>query len=281
MQKIFTYLIFTLSVSLLLTSHPVWANKKYASVIYDFDTKEILHQENPHAPRYPASITKAMTLYLVFKALDNGVLHLNQKLNVSKRATRAEPTKLYLQTGRTIKVKEAILALVTKSANDVAIVVAEALAGTEAAFAKQMTHQARQLGMHRTTFKNASGLPHPKQISTAHDLALLGFALLRDYPQYYHFFKAKSFKYKKKHYRNHNRLLSHYPGCDGIKTGYIRKSGFNLLSSAIREGRRLVVVVMGGKSAKSRNRHTIKLLNKGFKKIFTQNDHFQVTTRQR
>ena len=255
---------------LCLSSTPVWAAKKYAAVIYDYDKKEIIHQEHAHAPRYPASITKAMTLYLVFKALDNKTLDLEQKLTVSHKASRAIPSKLYLKAGSTIKVKTAIHALITKSANDVAIVVAEALADSEAQFAKLMTQQAQQLGMHHTTFKNASGLNHAEQRTTAHDLMLLGAALLRDYPQYYHLFQTQFFSYGKKHYTNHNKLLSKYPGCDGIKTGYIRKSGFNLLTSAQRQGRRLIVVVMGGRTAKSRNQHTMKLLDQGFAKILSQ-----------
>ena len=265
LQRQLTLIVLTVTCSVAVNNS--WAAKKYAAIVYDFDTQKIVHQAHAQAPRYPASIAKAMTLYLVFKALDEGRLDMLQALPVSVAATKVEPTKLGLKAGNTIRVKEAILALVTKSANDVAIVVAEALAGTEAAFAKQMTMEAKRLDMHNTTFKNASGLPHPKQVSSAHDLMLLGKALLRDFPNHYHFFNTQSFKYRNKHYKNHNKLLSKYPGCDGIKTGYIRKSGFNLLTSAMKEGRRLIVVVMGGRTSKSRNQHTMKLLDNGFKKI--------------
>ena len=243
------------------------AQAKYASVVIDAETGEILHARNSKTRNYPASLVKMMTLYMVFDALETGKLKLNQRLRVSRRAAGMPPSKLGLRRGQTIRVKDAILALVTKSANDVAVVVAEAIGRTESQFAQKMTKRARQLGMKRTTFRNASGLPNRRQLSTARDMATLARALMRDFPEYYHFFSTKSFKYRGRTYRNHNRLLRTYKGADGIKTGYIRASGYNLVASGVRNGRRVIAVVFGGKTARSRNRHTATLLDRGFNRL--------------
>ena len=243
------------------------AQAKYAAVVVDAETGEVLHARNSNTRRYPASLVKMMTLYMVFDALEKGELKLNQRLRVSRRAAGMPPSKLGLRRGQTIRVKDAILALVTKSANDVAVVVAEALGRTESQFAKKMTKKARRLGMKRTTFRNASGLPNRKQLSTARDMATLARALIRDFPQHYHYFNTKSFKYKGRRYRNHNKLLRTYKGADGIKTGYIRAAGYNLVASSVRNGRRVIAVVFGGKTSRSRNRHTATLLDRGFKRL--------------
>ena len=248
-----------------MTSAP--AQAKYAAVVVDAETGEVLHARNSNTRRYPASLVKMMTLYMVFDALEKGELKLNQRLRVSRRAAGMPPSKLGLRRGQSIRVKDAILALVTKSANDVAVVVAEALGRTESQFAKKMTKKARRLGMKRTTFRNASGLPNRKQLSTARDMATLARALIRDFPQHYHYFNTKSFKYKGRRYRNHNKLLRTYKGADGIKTGYIRAAGYNLVASSVRNGRRVIAVVFGGKTSRSRNRHTATLLDRGFKRL--------------
>ncbi len=251
-----------------LPSNP--AQARYASIVIDADTGQVLHSVNADTRNYPASLTKMMTLYMVFDALEKGKLTLNQKLPVSKRASGMPPSKLGLKVGDTIRVKDAILALVTKSANDVAVVVAEALAGKETTFAKVMTKRAKAIGMTRTTFRNASGLPNRGQKSTARDMAQLAKALMTDFPQYYHYFSTSRFSYKGRTYRSHNKLLKSYRGTDGIKTGYIRASGFNLVTSVERRNRRLIAVVFGGKTSKSRDRHMVKLLDRGFKKLASQ-----------
>lgn len=243
------------------------AKAKYASIVLDADSGQVLHEVNADTRNYPASLTKMMTLYLAFEALDEGRLALNQKLPVSRKATRMPPSKLGLRAGQKIKVEDAILALVTKSANDVAVVMAEGLGKSEKNFVKQMNRKAAELGMSRTSFRNASGLPNRRQLSTARDMARLSAALLRDFPHYYKYFDTKSFTYRGHTYRNHNRLLKKYSGADGIKTGYIRASGFNVAVSAVRDGRRLIAVVFGGKTAKRRDSHAASLLNKGFKKV--------------
>ncbi len=249
----------------LLTTAP--AQAKYASIVIDAESGEVLYAKNSNTRNHPASLVKMMTLYMVFDALEKRKLKLNQGLRVSRRAAGMPPSKLGLRRGQTIRVKEAILALVTKSANDVAVVVAEAIGGTESQFAQKMTKKARQLGMKRTTFRNASGLPNRRQLSTARDMATLAKALIRDFPQYYHYFGTKKFKFRGRTYRNHNKLLRTYAGADGIKTGYIRASGYNLVASSVRNGRRVIAVVFGGKTSRSRNRHTATLLDRGFKRL--------------
>ena len=237
---------------------------RYASIIIDSATGEVLHAVNPDLRTYPASLTKMMTLYLVFEALKSKRLRLDLELTVSRLAARRAPSKLGLKRGRTILVRDVIAAMITKSANDAATVIAEALAKSENNFARMMTMKARQLGMSRTTFRNASGLPNRRQISTARDMARLAVALARDFPEYYRNFSLPSFEYNGRRYRNHNTLLKRYKGTDGIKTGYTRASGFNLAVSVARDGHRLVGIVFGGKSARWRDSHMIRLLNQAF-----------------
>ncbi len=239
----------------------------YASIILDADTGEVLRSRNADPRNYPASLTKLMTLYMVFVELDSGRLQLSDTLAVSKRAAGQPASKLGLKRGQSITVRQAIMALATKSANDVATVVAEAISGTEREFAVSMTNQARNLGMKRTRFRNASGLPNRKQLSSARDMSVLAMAILRDFPHFYDYFSLKSFTYDGKTHRTHNNLLNRYPGMDGMKTGYIRASGFNLVASAKREGRRVIAVVFGGRTAKSRDQHMIKLLDLGFERM--------------
>ena len=241
------------------------AHAKYASFIINENTKRIYHNANADTRNYPASLTKIMTLYLVFDALKSKKILMNSKFKVSKRATRQPPSKLNLSAGSNITVKNAILALVTKSANDVATVIAENLGKSERNFARLMTRKAKKIGMTRTTFRNASGLPNRGQLSTARDMATLGIAIRKNHPKFFKLFKTKSFIYKGIKYTNHNNLLGSYSGTDGIKTGYTNASGFNLVASVERNGQRIIGVVFGGKKARSRDKHMVTLLNKYFK----------------
>jgi D-alanyl-D-alanine carboxypeptidase len=242
-------------------------NGRYAAIVIDAQTGNVLHADNADDLRYPASLTKMMTLYLTFEALDDGRLNLEQRLPVSAWAQSMSPTKLGLTEGNTVRVEHAVLGLVTKSANDAAVVLAEALGGSESRFAEIMTRKARSLGMTSTTFQNASGLPDAGQVTTARDFAKLGMALVRDHPKYYHYFSRRDFAYGGRKLPNHNRLMSRYEGMDGIKTGYIGASGFNLVGSAVRDGRRLVAVVMGGKSPLLRDNRMAELLDESFEKV--------------
>lgn len=243
------------------------ADGRYAAIVIDAQTGAVLHGENADERRYPASLTKMMTLYLAFEALDEGRLSLEDRLPVSAAANSMSPTKLGLPVGAMLKVEHAILALVTKSANDAAVVLAEGMAGTESRFAEAMTRKARSLGMNATTFQNASGLPDAGQVTTARDMARLGLALVRDHPKYYHYFSRRDFAYGGRKLPNHNRLMSRYDGMDGIKTGYIGASGFNLVGSAVRDGKRLVAAVMGGRSPLLRDNRMAELLDDSFEKI--------------
>ncbi len=249
-----------------LVAAPAFANPKFAAMTVDARTGKILFAENADKIRHPASLTKIMTLYIVFQELDRGRLSLNSPIRFSKRAAGMAPSKLGVAAGGTVTVETAIRALVVKSANDVAAAVAENISGSEQAFAQRMTRTARDLGMSRTTFRNASGLPNPAQVTTARDMATLGLRLMRDFPQYYHYFRTKSFVYGGRTIRGHNRLLGSYEGADGIKTGYINASGFNLVSSVRRGDKRVVGVVMGGRTGASRDAYMKAMLTKYFPK---------------
>ena len=233
----------------------------------DADTGVIIHQRYADKMLHPASLTKVMTLLMVFDALESGKLKINDRIYISRTAASMVPSKLDLPPGSSILVKDAIYALVTKSANDVAVAIAEKLGKTESRFALMMTQKARTLGMNRTRFMNASGLHHPKQVTTARDMAKMGRYLIAIQPRYYKVFATQNFSYRGKNYRNHNRLLGQYDGIDGIKTGYIQASGFNLLASAKRGDKRLIGVVFGGRTSKSRNAHMRELLDAGFKEV--------------
>src|SRR5919112_2146144 len=226
-------------------------NPPYAAMVVDAKTGRILHAQNEDALRHPASITKVMTLYLLFEQLERGKVSLSTRFRVSANAARQAPSKLGLDPGETIEVEDAIKALVTKSANDVAVVVAENLAGSEEAFAEQMTRKARALGMSRTIYRNASGLPDPEQVTTARDLTILARAIQDRFPKYYRYFQTRVFNYAGHAIRNHNNLLGRVEGVDGIKTGYTRASGFNLMTSARTDDQHIVAVVLGGRSGGS------------------------------
>lgn len=242
------------------------ADAKYAALIIDAESGTVLFDRHADAQRHPASLTKIMTLYMLFEAMEKGEIAKGQRLKVTAHAAGQPPSKLGLKAGDSIRVEDAIRALVTKSANDVAVTVAEALGGSEWRFAAQMTDRARKLGMRNTTFRNASGLHHDKQITTARDMAMLALAIRRDFPNEYEYFSTRSFTWKGRTYSNHNKLLGHYAGTDGIKTGYIGASGFNLVASVVRKGHRLIGVVFGGSSGPRRDRHMKRLLDSGFEK---------------
>jgi D-alanyl-D-alanine carboxypeptidase len=232
----------------------------FAAIVIDAKTGKILDEENPDALRHPASLTKIMTLYMLFERIEQGKLTLKSHLKVSEYASEQPPSKLGVQEGQTISVEDAIKALVTRSANDVAVVVAEALAEDQDAFAVQMTRKARALGMSNTVFKNASGLPDREQVTTARDMATLGRAIQDRFPALYGFFSTQSFYYRGRVIANHNRLLGRVPGVDGIKTGYTNASGFNLVTSVRHKGRHVVAVVLGGRTGAARDQYMRELI---------------------
>lgn len=225
----------------------------FAAMIVDANSGRTLYARNENELRYPASVTKVMTLYMLFEQMERGRFRLDSPLTVSAHAASMAPSKLGLRPGAAIEVEDAIRALVTKSANDVAATVAEAVGGDEETFAEMMTRKARALGMYRTVYKNASGLPNPGQVTTAHDLTILGRAIQDRFPKYYRYFATRSFYWAGRSHRNHNHLLGRVEGMDGIKTGYTNASGFNLLTSVRRDGRHIVGVVLGGRSGASRD----------------------------
>jgi D-alanyl-D-alanine carboxypeptidase len=236
----------------------------YSAIVVDANSGRILHEASADSPRHPASLTKIMTLYLLFERLESGKMKLNTSMPVSEHASVQAPTKLGLRPGQNLEVEDAIRGLVTKSANDAAVVVAEAIGGTEDDFAAMMTSKARALGMSRTTYRNASGLPDDDQITTARDQALLGRAIQERFPRYYRYFSTPSFTYRGESMRNHNHLLGQVEGVDGIKTGYTRASGFNLVTSISRDSRHVVAVVLGGSSAASRDARMRGLISQHF-----------------
>jgi D-alanyl-D-alanine carboxypeptidase len=240
---------------------------KFSSVVVDARTGAIISADDLDGRRYPASLTKMMTLYVLFQDLKAGRLKLSTPLKVSRRAAGMSPSKLGLKPGSTITVEQAIKALVIKSANDAAATVGENLGrGSEAAFAQRMTRVAHSIGMTRSSFKNASGLPNPGQFTTARDMATLGLRLMRDFPQYYPYFRSTSFVFKGRVIRGHNRLVGRFEGTDGIKTGYINASGYNLVTSTKRDGKRVVGVVMGARSSGTRNAHMMTIIARALTK---------------
>jgi len=234
---------------------------KYAAIVVDASGKT-LFEVSSTAQRYPASLTKMMTLYLLFEALESGRVSKETQIPVSDNAARQPPTKLRFRRGETIDVDSAIRAIVVKSANDVAVAVAEYLGGSEEAFAGAMTAKARQIGMTSTVFRNASGLPDADQHTSARDMAVLGMALRARFPQQFHYFSESDFMFRGRLVRGHNDMLGRVRGVDGIKTGYIRASGFNIVTSYDADGRRLIVVVMGADSARQRNDHVEALIQR-------------------
>lgn len=238
--------------------------EKYASIVVDANSDTVLHARHADAPRYPASLTKVMTLYMLFDEIKAGRLALDDTLSVSATAASMPPSNLRLRRGDTISVRDAIHALITKSANDVAVVVAERIGGSERRFATLMTIKARSLGMANTRFRNASGLPDGSQRSTARDMAMLADALLDDHGDYYDYFATREFTWNGRTYKNHNELLGSVDGVDGIKTGYTRASGYNLMASAQRGDTRVIAIMMGGRTSRARNAHVADLIEAAY-----------------
>jgi D-alanyl-D-alanine carboxypeptidase len=237
---------------------------RYASIVVDNASGKVTEAANPDAPRYPASLTKLMTLYMAFDAIRNHKISLDQVVPVSGHAASMEPSKLGLLPGTRLTVEEAILAIVTKSANDAACALGEMIGGSEDQFAQMMTLRARSLGMTHSTFRNASGLPDPQQMTTARDLAMLAHHLVEDFPEHYHYFSVPGFYFHGRMIPNHDRMLTDYEGADGLKTGYTVAAGHNLVTSATRGGVRLIGVVMGAASNPERDIHMATLLDDGF-----------------
>ncbi|MHA1524455.1 MAG: serine hydrolase [Alphaproteobacteria bacterium] len=246
---------------------PAQARSKYAAMVVDGYNGKVIYSRNADARRFPASLTKIMTLYILFGELEAGRLSKSTGMKVSKKASRQPPSKLGLKAGSTISVDNAIRALVTKSANDVALVIAERISGSEAKFAKRMTQTARAMGMARSQFRNASGLPNASQWTTARDMATLARRVMSDYPKYYKYFSLRRFTWRGRKYGNHNKLLGRYKGTTGIKTGYTRASGFNLTAAVKRGGKQLVAVVMGGKTGRIRDAEMRRILDRSFPRV--------------
>lgn len=238
-----------------------------SSIIIDAETGEVLSSSAADTLRYPASLTKLMTLYITFDALEKGIIHMEDELPVSRHAANMAPSKLGLKAGSKIKVRDAVMALVVKSANDCATVLAEGLGYSEENFAKTMTKVAHELGMKNTTFRNASGLPNKQQKTTARDMALLGAAMYHHFPQYYKLFATKKFTYQGRTIYTHNHLLKTFKGADGMKTGFTNASGYNIVTSAERDGKRVIAVTMGHNTAKMRDKKIAALMNQGLTKL--------------
>lgn len=253
------------------------AQDRYSAIVMDARTNEVLLEDQADEARFPASLTKMMTLYMIFEALEHGDLTMDTRLTASRNAARQPPSRLGLACSRrrgcdSITVEQAIRALVVQSANDVATMVGERLGGTEARFAANMTSRARELGLTNTRFANASGLPDTRHRTTARDMAMLAQALWRDFPQHYHYFQTPSFAWRRTSGRNHNRLLGQVEGVDGIKTGYTRASGFNLATMAERNGNRVIVVVLGGETAAARDAQVAYLVEGAYQEYARRTD---------
>jgi D-alanyl-D-alanine carboxypeptidase (penicillin-binding protein 5/6) len=259
----------------LVLARPGFLASRFAAIAMDAATGKVVYARNADARRYPASLTKVMTLYLAFDELDRGRLHLSDRIRISPHAAAQAPTRLGLAAGKTISVKQALDIIVVKSANDLAVALAEHIGGTEGAFVARMNRKAKALGLTRTHFANASGLPNTHNVSTARDLARLAQAMLKAHPDRYALFHLRSTTFKGRKILGHNRTLR-LPGVDGIKTGFVGASGFNIMTSAVRGHRRVVVVVLGGDSATIRDRLAADLLKTSFKRLMDLDEATQV-----
>lgn len=262
-MKKFAFLCILFSAML----HTIAANASVSSIMIDAQNGDVMYEMNADERRYPASLTKLMTLYITFNALENNHIKLTDKLKVSRTAANRSPSRLGLRAGETITVKDAIMAVIVKSANDCATVLAEHFSASEADFAVLMTNTAHKLGMNHTTFKNASGLPNKQQKTTARDMAVLAMAVYHHFPQYYKWFSAKSFQYKGKTIGGHNYILKTFAGADGMKTGYTAASGYNIITSAKRSGKRVIAVTMGHNSVGERDKKVAKMMDKGLTRM--------------
>lgn len=266
--RVAEFVLVQLPIALVAASFLVFTSSAFAKtdsyIVIEADSGKVLAEHNADVQNYPASLTKMMTLYLLFEAIEQGKVKLDQEFTVSRWGSVQAPSKLGLVQGQAVAVRDLILGIVTKSANDAAVTVAENMAGSESAFAERMTQKAHALGMTHTVYRNASGLPNPAQLTTARDLSRLALALYRDFPKEYAYFATEEFTYNGVIHANHNHLMQSFEGMDGIKTGYIRASGFNLAASAVRDNRRLIGVVMGGLTAHARDNEMAHLLNTAF-----------------
>ncbi len=262
-------LLIAFSFCVAILSLSTTAQAGSAQLLLDARTGEVLASENADVLNHPASLTKMMSVYMVFDAIKAGKLSWDSPVPFSKHAASRPPTKLFVKAGDSITVREAVLAMIIRSANDASAAIGEKLGGSEEGFAALMTRKARSLGMMNTTFFNASGLPHPRQFTTARDMSTLGVALMRDFPKEYELFATKSFKFRGKTINGHNNLMYRYKGMDGIKTGYTNASGFNLVSAVEHDGRRVIGVVMGGRTAASRDKIMERLIDANIKKAST------------
>lgn len=268
-RRVFAFALLFLALTGGIPVRAVAAVQKHAAFVLDVNSGAVLHNDDGDAVRHPASLTKMMTLYLTFELLESGRLKMSDMITISERAAGVAPSKLDLKPGEQISVADGIKAIVTKSANDIAVALAEKIGGTEANFVRLMNTRARELGMTKSHFENPSGLPDDDHVSTARDMATLALHLMDDFPSYYTIFATRMFTYRGKSYRNHNTMLNTFAGVDGIKTGYTRASGFNLVTSVHRGGRHLVGVVFGGSTAASRNAEMRVLLTKAFTRAST------------
>lgn len=257
-------IIFRFFLFFLIISSTAFAQSRQSSFLIEFETGKVLQSENATLSRYPASLTKMMTLYMTFDALEKKEITMDQLLPVSLKASKMPKSRMGLKAGSQISVENVIFSLISRSANDAAVVIAEALGGTESQFAEKMTTVARDLGMKDTTFKNASGLHNKDQVSTARDMAILSSAIIKHFPQYYKMFSIRGFRFGKRYYGNHNLVARFYRGGDGLKTGYVDASGYHVVGSAVRNNKRLIGVIMGRNSVRERDRHIFRLLDYGF-----------------
>lgn len=249
---------------LAFASSTIESNEKYASIVIDAKTYEILHEVNADKPRYPASLTKLMTLYLTFNEIRNKQLYLGQMIKVSERAADQWETKLGLKEGELISVEDCIRGLIVRSANDCAVVLADAIADTEFYFAIKMSKMAKKLDLDNTRFTNAHGLPDRRQKTTAQDIAKLALALKRDFPEYYHYFGETEYLFHDKLFYSHNNITKCYEGAQGMKTGFINDSGYNIVSTVTRDGKDVLAIVLGGETGLQRDKHMVEILNKYF-----------------
>lgn len=266
-NKMFKLATTTIIAMMLFCAESLAFPKHTSSIAIDIDSGEIISSESPDAVMYPASLTKLMTLYLTFEAIEKGKLKMSTPIKVSRYAAARSPSKLGVRPGETISVENAVKAVIVKSANDCATVLAEALAKDEREFAKLMTAKAKKLGMKKTIFKNASGLNNSQQITTARDMAILGSAMYHHFPQYYKLFSMRTFTYKGQTLYTHNHVLKSFKGADGMKTGYLAVAGYNIVTSAKRNGNRILAVTLGHKSIKDRDTKVMQLMDRGLKKI--------------
>lgn len=276
MSKVKSFLIVLLAFGALLMAGS--ANARYAAIMIDAENGNVLHEIDASRPWYPASLTKVMTLYMAFDALTTGRIRLYDRLTASHHASRQPQSKLGLRAGETLTVEEAILAVITRSANDAAVVLGEHLGGTEEAFASQMTTKARQLGMYNTRFMNATGLPNNLQVTTSRDLAVLAWKIMRNFPDFYPYFASHGFFFKGRELRGINKFTARYPGAEGMKTGFTCGSGFNLMSSAMQNGKRLIGVILGGTTSAERYQLMTNMMDAGFSNRYGDGSYRNINT---